>query len=125
MRRYRPLLYTLVLTTLACAELSQAAEVPTPESFLGHRVGEDRKLAPWPRVVEYLRLLDAASDRVSIESAGLSTRGNEMPVVVLTSEENQKDLDRYREISRRLAHPDGLSEDEARRLAAEGKTIAL
>jgi hypothetical protein len=63
----------------------QAADIPSPESFLGHRVGEDRKLAPWPKVVEYLRLVDAASDRVSIESAGNSTLGNDMPVVVLTS----------------------------------------
>lgn len=104
---------------------AQAADIPTPESFLGHRVGADRKLAPWPKVVEYLRRLDAASDRISIESAGKSTQGNDMMVVVLTSEENQKNLDRYREIARRLAHPDGLSEPEARALAAQGKTIAL
>jgi hypothetical protein len=103
----------------------QAADIPSPESFLGHRVGEDRKLAPWPKVVEYLRLVDAASDRVSIESAGTSTLGNDMPVVVLTSEANQRNLDRYREIAGRLADPEGLSEDEARALAAEGRTIAL
>jgi Zinc carboxypeptidase len=125
MHRIRLLLSTLVLTILTLAEASQAAEVPAPETFLGHRVGEDRKLAPWPRVVEYLRLVDAASDRVSLESAGPSTQGNDMLVVVLTSEENQKNLDRYREISRRLANPEGLSDEEARRLAAEGKTIAL
>jgi hypothetical protein len=125
MRRLRLLFPTLCLAALALPGVSRAAEVPTPESFLGHPVGADRKLAPWPKVVEYLRLVDAASDRVSIESAGRSTRGNEMLVVVLSSEENQKSLDRYREISRRLANPEGLSEEEARRLAAEGKTIAL
>ena len=103
----------------------QAVDIPSPESFLGHRVGADRKLAPWPKVVEYLRLVDAASDRVSIESAGTSTLGNDMPVVVLTSEANQRNLDRYREIAGRLADPEGLSEDEARALAAEGRTIAL
>ncbi|HEY7215118.1 MAG TPA: M14 family metallopeptidase [Thermoanaerobaculia bacterium] len=113
------------LAFLPLALPAAAAEPPSPESFLGHRVGADRKLAPWPKVVEYLRLLDAASDRISIESAGQSTQGNDMPVVVMTSEENQKHLDRYREIARRLANPDGLSEDEARALAAEGKTIAL
>ena len=114
-----------ILLSLTLALPVQAAEIPSPEEFLGHRVGADRKLAPWPKVVEYLRRLDAASDRISIESAGRSTQGNDMPVLVLTSEENQKRLDRYREIARRLAHPDGLSETEARALAAEGKTIAL
>ncbi len=128
MRRL-PFAAALGLSLLAFAGQSLAAEItaeiPTPESFLGHRVGEDRKLAPWPKVVEYLRAVDAGSDRVSIESAGTSTLGNDMLVVVLTSEENQKNLDRYREIARRLANPDGLSEEEAKRLAAEGKTIAL
>jgi hypothetical protein len=76
-------------------------------------------------VVEYLRLVDAASDRVSIESAGKSTLGNDMPVVVLTSEANQANLERYREIARRLAQADDLSAEQARALAAEGKTIAL
>src|SRR6185295_11522662 len=113
------------LIILSLAASAAAAEPPSPESFLGHRVGADRKLAPWPKVIEYLRLLDAASERISIESAGKSTQGNDMPVVVLTSEENQRHLDRYREIARRLANPDGLSEAEAGALAAEGKTIAL
>jgi hypothetical protein len=126
MRRSHPsVLSLLVLAVLTLGGPSRAAELLSPEAFLGHKVGADRKLAPWPRVVEYLRLVDAASDRVSIESAGRSTQGNDMPVVVLTSEENQKNLDRYREIARRLAHPEGLPAEEARRLAAEGKTIAL
>jgi hypothetical protein len=102
-----------------------AADIPSPEQFLGHKVGEDRYLAPWPQVVGYLRALDAASDRISIEVAGRSTQGNEMPLVILTSEDNQKHLDRYREIARRLADPEGLSDEEARALVAEGKTIAL
>src|SRR5688572_14447481 len=63
----------LSIAILALPSLSAAADVPAPETFLGHRVGEDRKLAPWPKVVEYLRLVDTASDRVSIESAGTST----------------------------------------------------
>ena len=128
MPRHRLRISVLFLSLAALflpALAASAAEPPSPESFLGHRVGADRKLAPWPKVVEYLRLLDAASDRISIESAGKSTQGNDMLVLVLTSEENQKHLDRDREIARRLADPEGLSEPEARALAAEGKTIAL
>src|SRR5215203_3301670 len=125
-----PLPYVLtlslsVLSMLSVPSPALAAGPVSPESFLGHKVGADRKLAPWPRVVEYLRLVDAASDRVSIESAGTSTLGNDMPVVVLTSEANQANLERYREIARRLAHPEDLSAEQARALAAEGKTIAL
>jgi len=125
MRRRSVLPSAFIVACLACAGAVRAAEAPTPEAFLGHRVGEDRKLAPWPKVVEYLRTVDAASDRVSIESAGTSTLGNDMPLVVLTSAANQGNLERYREISRRLAFPEGLSEEEAKALITEGKTIAL
>lgn len=107
------------------AQSPPAPQIQSPESFLGHRVGADYKLAPYPKVLEYLRQLDAASDRISLELAGKSTLGNDMVVAVLTSEENQKHLDRYREIARRLASPDGLDEEEASALIAEGKTIAL
>ena len=102
-----------------------AAQPPTPEEFLGHQVGADRKLAPYPKVLEYLRIVDEASDRVSIEAAGSSTLGNEMVTVVLTSAANQANLDRYREISRLLANPDRLTEGEARDLLDEGKVISL
>ena len=116
----------LAVTVLSlCFALPAAAEPPTPEAFLGHPVGADRKLAPWPRVVEYLRQVDAASDRVAMESAGVSTLGNEIPVVVLSSAANLERQDRWREIARRLANPDELTPELADDLIAEGKAIVL
>ena len=58
--------YTLVLclvaaTQAALAAAAPAAPPPDPETFLGHPVGADRKLAPYSKVLEYLRLVDAAS----------------------------------------------------------------
>ena len=44
-------------------------------------------------------------------------------MAVITSRANHANLDRYREISRRLAKTDGVSEDEARRLAQDGKAV--
>ncbi len=120
----RKLLATLALLFAAWTGAA-SAQPPTPEEFLGHRVGADRKLASYSTVLEYLRIVDAASDRVSIEDAGVSTLGNEIVTVVLTSEGNQQNLDRYKEISRLLANPDRLTEGEARELFDEGKVIAL
>jgi hypothetical protein len=99
--------------------------IPSPEKVFGHPVGADRKLVPFLEVLAYLETVDAASDRVSIEGAGISTLGNPLPLVVLTSPENQARLDRFREIARRLALPHDLSAEEARDLTAEGKVIAL
>ncbi len=111
--------------SLCLAVPAAATEPPTPEQFLGHAVGADYKLAPWPRVVEYLRQVDAASDRVAMESAGVSTLGNEIPVVVLSSAANLERRDRWREIARRLANPDELTPELAEELIAEGKAIVL
>ncbi|MBZ0111008.1 MAG: hypothetical protein K8J08_00970 [Thermoanaerobaculia bacterium] len=102
--------------------------VPSPESFLGHAVGEDRRLAPYPKVLEYLDLVASASDRVSIEEAGTSTDGQRMPIVVLTSAANQGRLERYRQIARSLARPDlapVASKAELESLLDEGRAIAL
>src|SRR6185312_10237451 len=44
-------------------------------------------------------------------------------MAVITSPENFRKLDRYKEISRRLATVDGLTDDQARALAKEGKGV--
>ncbi len=128
-RRCHAAAHALALASLLSFGISTsqaiAAEVPTPESVLGFTPGTDRQLASWTQVLGYLRAVDAASDRVSIEVAGRSTLDNEMPVVILTSAANQQRLDRYREIARRLAHPQGLGAAEAASLIEEGKVIAL
>ncbi len=114
----------VVLVAMLGASLAGAA-VPSPEQFLGHRVGEDRYLAPWPEVVAYHRAVAAASDRVSIESAGTSTLGTDMPVVIVTSPANQARLPRLREIAKRLANADRLTPAEVHALVEEGKVIVL
>ena len=63
------------------------------------------------------------SDRVRMIEAGSTSQGRTMHFAVVSSAANLANLDRYREIARRLAHPDGLTDDEARRLAREGKAF--
>ena len=119
----RDKLLALIVGLLLATAVSAAP--PTPEAFLGFAVGADRKLATYDQVLAYLREVAAASERVSIDELGASTLGNVMVAVVLTSEENQRNLDRYREIASRLANPDQLTNGEAELLIDEGKAIAL
>jgi len=102
-----------------------AAEIPSPEEHFGHAVGADRTLIPYPDVLAYLDLVAAASDRVSIEDAGTSTLGNRMPVVVLTSPDNQARLDDIRDAARRIAKPGDASPEETRRLIESTPAVAL
>lgn len=100
-----------------------AAEIPTPESVLGFKVGADRKLADWAQIVDYFRKLDAAAERVKIDGEGKSTLGKPFLAVVITSEKNMGNLEAIRQANLRLADPRGLSDEEAARLVATGKTI--
>ena len=73
--------------------------------------------------MKYFRALDAATDRVRLFDIGRTAEGREMILSVISSEENMARLDRYREIARRLADSRQLTDDQARELAREGKTI--
>src|ERR687892_1996514 len=55
--------------------------------------------------------------------AGPTAEGRPQLMAIVTSPANHQRLDRYREIARRLALAEGVSEEEARRLAAEGKAV--
>jgi hypothetical protein len=102
-----------------------AAEIPSPEEHFGHPVGADRTLIPFPEVLSYLELVDAASGRVSIEEAGTSTLGNRMPVVILTSEANQARLAEIRDAARRIARPGDTPAEETRRLVESTPAVVL
>ncbi len=114
-----------VLAIILSSPFVFASTIPTPIEAFGHQVGADHKMIPYSDVLDYLSTVAAASDRVSIEDAGKSTLDNPMRVVVLTSPDNQKNLERIREIARKIARPGDLSEAESQALIDEGKVIAL
>ncbi len=102
---------------------SAAPAVPTPQSVLGFTLGEDRVLADWTQAQRYWAALDAASERVRVENVGTTTEGRPFLIVTITSEANMKRLEEIRAANLRLWDPRGLSDAEARRLVATGKTI--
>jgi hypothetical protein len=107
---------------LVAPQAPAATGVPAPESVLGFVPGEDRKLAGWGQVLEYLRALDAASGRVSVEEVGKTTEGRPFVIATVTSEANHARLEEIRRTNARLADPRGLSDAEAERLVQSGKT---
>jgi hypothetical protein len=97
--------------------------VPAPMDVIGFDPGEDYKLADYGQLLAYYEALAASSDRVRMEEIGRTTRGLPMVVLYISSPENLAQLDRWRSISERLGLAEGLSDDEARALAREGKAI--
>ena len=114
---------TFVLTLAAPLALTAATRIPPPDAVLGFRPGADYKLATYEQSLEYFKRVAASSRYVRLVEAGPTTERRPMYFALVSAPENLARIDRYREIARRLAHPQDLGEDEARRLAREGKAF--
>ena len=98
-------------------------QVTTPKQALGFNIGDDYHLATYAQLQDYWATLARESPRVVLEEIGRTEEDRPHLMMIITSPENHRDLDRYREISRRLALAEDLTDQEARRLAEEGKAI--
>ena len=120
----RRIFSTVVLFTLLLAPIfSQAPSIPAPESSLGFKPGDDYKLATYDQAIDYFRKLDAASDRLTLVETGRTSYGLPWYFALVSSPENLANVEKYRQIAQRLAHPDGLADADAHRLAQEGKAF--
>ena len=66
------------------------AKIPTPESVIGHKVGEWH--VTHDKLVEYMKVLAKASDRISIEDRGKTYEDRPLLLLTITSPENHKNL---------------------------------
>ncbi len=113
----------LALSLSAVAVLAAAQPVPTPESVLGHKPGDDFYLASYDESRNYFHKLAAASKRVRMINVGKTTRGQDWEIAIISSPQNLAQLDKYKEISRRLALGRDLTDEQAKALAHDGKAI--
>jgi hypothetical protein len=103
--------------------LPASAKVPTPLKFFGYIAGAEGHLTYSQDVNRYMRALEAASPRVKVFSIGKSEEGREMIAVAVGADDTIAHLDRYRDITKRLADPRSLTDADASKLVADGKPI--
>jgi hypothetical protein len=119
--------YALAVLTLALLSASPAAQAPpkvtNPEQFFGHQVGADYVLPNYTKFTEFVRKLDTESDRMTVQSIGKTAEGREQLMAIITAPENHKNLQKYKDIAKRLALAEGLTDDQARQLARDGKAV--
>src|SRR6266571_1358879 len=100
-----------------------ATKITTPKEHFGHDVGDDYYLSTYTQYAEYLRRLDKESDRLTVVEIGKTEEGRAQLMAIITSPENHKKLAQYKENNRKLALADGITDDQARQLAKDGKTV--
>ncbi|WP_240531657.1 M14 metallopeptidase family protein [Maribacter sp. 4G9] len=112
---------TIVLF-MSCISQSMAQNVPSPKDVYGFRVGDDYKLADYAQIEDYLGKLAAASNRVQMKEIGTTVLGRKMYILFISSEENLSQLDKWKDISEKLARVK-VSEQEAMQLSEAGKAV--
>ena len=118
-----PVLLCLFCSLLIFTSGFSQEKITTPKEHFGFNIGDDYYLANYTQLQAYWKKLSQESDRMSLEEIGISAEGRPMLMAVITSPENQQNLKRFKEISKRLALAENLSDKEARALASEGKAV--
>lgn len=120
----------LLLVTQALPQAARQAPVAAPVKLTspmdqwGHNFGDDYWLCNYKQLEEYWKKLDRESDRMQLVDIGRTEEGRTQWMAIITSPENHKKLARYKEIARRLAlAEDVTTEEQARALAVEGKSV--
>ncbi|MGI9107771.1 MAG: M14 family zinc carboxypeptidase [Pyrinomonadaceae bacterium] len=104
--------------------LPASDRVPSPDKVLGYVIGTPNKLTYTKEIHRYMRELEKASPRVRVFVAPeKSEEGREQLLVAVSDEANLAKLDRYKEITARLADPRRTSDAEAKQLIGEGKAF--
>ncbi|MGQ0733937.1 MAG: M14 family metallopeptidase [Acidobacteriota bacterium] len=121
MAALRPALALLIILSAGLA--AEQPRVTTPTEEFGFAFGDDYQLATYRQLAAYWQKLDRESDRMVLQEIGQTSEGRPHLMALVTSPENHRNLARYREISRRLALAENLTDEQARGLAREGKAV--
>jgi len=114
-------IYLLIILFISSMAFAQKA----PDDFFGEKIGADKTLIIYPKIIEYLKHLDANSEKIKLCNEGLSTLNNPMYLIFISSEENIKNLPDLIEINKKLANPDQIDEKQANILVDKGKVFVL
>ena len=105
-----------------------AGHVTSPKDEWGHNIGDDFFLANYQQLIAYWHKLETDSNRIHLVEIGKTAENRPILMAIITSPANYAKIDRYREISKQLANAETstgqvLTDDQARALAREGKTV--
>lgn len=117
----KKLLFLLLLSFMIASIFGQS--ISKPDNFFGFKPGADRMLFTYEKLIDYLKVLDSQSDRLKMVEIGTSPMGKPMYMALISSEQNIRNLDRLKEINKRLALDYLMSESDKNSLVSEGKVF--
>jgi len=118
-----PLRRALALAALLAAPSLAQSRLTSPREFFGHEIGADYVLPNYTKFVAYWQKLATESDRMDLDTIGVTAEGRPQLMAIVSSPENLRNRERYRRIAEQLARAEGITAAQARELAREGKGI--
>jgi hypothetical protein len=113
-----------VTALLAAGTLAGATRpITTPKQALGFELGDDYHVANYSQLEAWWKVLASESDRLKLVDIGLTAENRHQYMAVISLPENLRQLGRWKQISARLGHAQGLNDEQARALAREGKAV--
>src|SRR5229473_2566493 len=89
-------------------------------------IGADNKLVRWDKIVDYMKLAAANSDRVRFRELGKTSDNNPFIALEISSPETLRSLDRYKQLERKLYFQGGAPSDAERdEIFRQGKSVLL
>jgi hypothetical protein len=116
----RTIILIILFTTFLYSQ-----QLKSPEEFIGFKVGADYKIADYETIQKYFKHLSEFSKQIVCEEIGKTSLKRDMFMAIISSEENIKNLEKYREIVKKLSDPRKITDAEAEMMAKEGKAVVL
>ena len=122
----RSLLSGVIALVLAATALAQTTsqKLTSPKEHFGHEIGADYVLPDYTQFMAYWQKLAGESDRMVLDTIGLTAEGRPQLMAIVTSPANHQRLARYKEIARRLALAEGVTDEEARRRPRSARRLS-
>lgn len=116
-RSLKALVFCILLGNIALAQ-----SIPSPLEHFGFYIGQDYRLANYTQTAEYFKKL-TASDRVKLMDIGKTEEGRDQYMLVISAPDNIANLAKYKSISTKLGHAEGIDTETAKKLSEEGKAV--
>lgn len=116
------LVFCLLFPVLYAVPL-KAQHITSPKEQFGFNIGDNYQLTNYTQASAYFEKLATESDRLKLVDIGKTEEGRTQYMLVISSPTNIKQLEKYKEISQKIAYAKDLDETEARALAKEGKAV--
>ncbi len=116
-------LITAIALSLTMVPILMAQQKPS--EYFGFQPGSDRNLFTYEKLISYFQELDEVSDKLKMVEIGNSPEGRPMYIAFISSAGNINNLDKLKDINKRLALDTNIPAGEKEELIAEGKVFVL